>query len=444
MADKSYTWQVSSPYIDNGPGVISSAYNVNNKSPFTTITTDNPLGYVKVFPNSNSTDLNIKNLEYAVRADGVITYRVQDGTNNPRQYNSLQQLADGRGGWSGATTDQVKIQMNGILSTTAQSKGITPSQPTPQEQGDNQGGAQSLPTTETLTTLAKGIEGRPPRSTYDNLRYPKDLKESDSIQFTMFSYGTKTYDDSAFGFGKRDFDKIKISGSVTMSIQPSITDLNYVRWSPSEMGPLATAAADSSLTLIEEGAEGLGTIERKIAGTLGREGESIAKAIIASAAGQASGSKGLLTRITGAMFNNNLELLFQGPELRQFTFTFKLSPRYKEEADDVKKIIRFFKQGGAVQRTNSNLFLKSPNIFRIKYLNSNDENHKSLNRIKECALVSCGVDYTPIGSYMTFNDEDATMVSYTLSLTFNELEPVYEDEYRDLDGETNDSAGIGY
>jgi hypothetical protein len=311
----------------------------------------------------------------------------------------------------------------------------------------SENGASSTSSTitqEALTDLAKGIPGIPPRDQYGDLRYPRDLTPtSDSIQFTMISYGTKTFKTDTFGLGERDFNKIKINGTVTMSIQPSISDLNYVRWSPSEMGPIATAAADSSLTFIEEGAAGLEAIKDKIAGTLGAEGPAIAKAIIASAAGEASGAKGLLTRVTGAMFNNNLELLFQGPELRQFTFTFKLSPRYKGEADDVKKIIRFFKQGSAVQRTTSNLFLKSPNVFRIKYLNGNKD-HKSLNRIKECALVSCGVDYTPTGSYMTFTDEDASMVSYTLSLTFNELEPIYEDEYQILDDRTNDKAGIGY
>lgn len=337
------------------------------------------------------------------------------------------------------------------------SHNITPAgqAPTPSIVGDPVRADESTPTptstppiaatSEDLKILAKeGIPGIPPRDQYGNLRYPKDLTPtSDSIQFTMISYGTKTFKNDTFGLGERDFNKIKINGSVTMSIQPSISDLNYVRWNPSEMGPIATSAADSSLTFIEEGAAGLESIKDKIAGTLGAEGPAIAKAIIASAAGQASGAKGLLTRVTGAMFNNNLELLFQGPELRQFTFTFKLSPRYKGEADDVKKIIRFFKQGSAVQRTTSNLFLKSPNVFRIKYLNGN-EDHKSLNRMKECALVSCGVDYTPTGSYMTFTDEDASMVSYTLSLTFNELEPIYEDEYQILDDGTNDKAGIGY
>ena len=58
----SYTWQVSSPNINNGPGVISSAYNVDGKSTFTTITGTNTSGYVKDFPDSTSTDLNIKNL----------------------------------------------------------------------------------------------------------------------------------------------------------------------------------------------------------------------------------------------------------------------------------------------------------------------------------------------------------------------------------------------
>jgi len=39
------------------------------------------------------------------------------------------------------------------------------------------------------------------------------------------------------------------------------------------------------------------------------------------------------------------------------------------------------------------------------------------------------LDYTPSNSYMTFEDGLGTPVQYTLSMTFQELEPVFEDEY---------------
>jgi hypothetical protein len=81
--------------------------------------------------------------------------------------------------------------------------------------------------------------------------------------------------------------------------------------------------------------------------------------------------------------------------------------------------------------------MKAPNVFKIKYhLRGTDKDHPSLNKIKMCALQSCSVDYTPDGSYMTFNDESATMTSYNLSLQFQELEPVTEKDYQDLKDET--------
>ena len=83
--------------------------------------------------------------------------------------------------------------------------------------------------------------------------------------------------------------------------------------------------------------------------------------------------------------------------------------------------------------------MKAPNVFRINYLIRGEGDHPSLNKIKLCALQSCSVDYTPDGSYMTFNDVNATMTSYNLSLQFQELEPVTSGDYKRL----NETA-IGY
>lgn len=63
--------------------------------------------------------------------------------------------------------------------------------------------------------------------------------------------------------------------------------------------------------------------------------------------------------------------------------------------------------------------------------------HPSIGLIKRCALRSCTVDYTPLGSYMTYEDSDATMVSYNISLQFQEIIPVYSSDY-------DDKHDIGY
>ena len=125
--------------------------------------------------------------------------------------------------------------------------------------------------------------------------------------------------------------------------------------------------------------------------------------------------------------NPNMELLFNGPQLRSFGFTFKLSPRTKEEAKNIQKIIFCFKQAMAPVATDGNLFLKSPNTWRIRYYNREGAQHQYLNRFKECAMMSSSVNYTPDGSYATYSD--GSMVSYQLTLNFQEIEPVFDLDY---------------
>ena len=85
----------------------------------------------------------------------------------------------------------------------------------------------------------------------------------------------------------------------------------------------------------------------------------------------------------------------------------------------------------AVKR-DTGLFLKAPNTFLIKYLGKNDNEEgsnekKALNKIKECALIGFDVNYTPQGTYMTF--DDGSMVSYNITLSFKELVPIYYEDY---------------
>ena len=81
-------------------------------------------------------------------------------------------------------------------------------------------------------------------------------------------------------------------------------------------------------------------------------------------------------------------------------------------------------------RSKSNLFLKSPHTFQLEYKyrgGNKSESHPYLNKFKECALQGCAVNYTPNGNYSTFSD--GVMMSYQLTLSFSELEPIFNDEY---------------
>ena len=108
---------------------------------------------------------------------------------------------------------------------------------------------------------------------------------------------------------------------------------------------------------------------------------------------------------------------------------------------DVIQIIRFFKQGMAPIRTKSRLFMKSPHTFRLSYRNSKGTQHKYLNKFKECALGSFGVNYAPNGNYSTY--EDGVMTAYQMTMNYRELNPIYNDDYGDKPATTL-PAEIGF
>jgi len=118
-----------------------------------------------------------------------------------------------------------------------------------------------------------------------------------------------------------------------------------------------------------------------------------------------------------------------------------MSARSDKEAKTIRNIIRFFKQGMSVKRATSNLFIMSPNIFTIKYyFGGESTEHPWINKIKECALTDCSVNYTPAGNYATY--ADGAMTQYDLTLNFSELDVLYDDMYGG-DGK-EDEKEIGY
>jgi len=128
-------------------------------------------------------------------------------------------------------------------------------------------------------------------------------------------------------------------------------------------------------------------------------------------------------------------LLFKGPKLRQFNFNFKLRPRSDTEASIVKQIIKFFKTNMAPQTGGQNLFLHTPNIFKIEYIYSGGGQHPYLNKIKPCALTNFSVNYVPDGSYMTY--QDGSMTGYDIALGMSEIRPIYYEQQIN-------APGVGY
>ena len=273
--------------------------------------------------------------------------------------------------------------------------------------------------------------------------YPLDLGSTDQdiLKIDMVEYKAAGLDYKGTGRKQAGEGDRTIIGTVVLPIPSGIRDYNNVDWGSNSLNTMEIAAAKIAMATIEQGIGGLkGEVQRAIDHSQGTGGTQNARDALKSlftAAAIGKDFKNMIGRAEGAIMNPNMELLFNNPVLRPFEFTFLLAPRTSDESKAIARIIRFFKQGMAAKRTEGNLFLKSPNTFQLTYKHrgSKGSDHPYLNKFKECALKSCNINYTPNQSYSTYTD--GAMTSYTMSLSFMELTPIYEDDYEE--GATEES-----
>ena len=300
------------------------------------------------------------------------------------------------------------------------------------------------------------------------LRYPLAVPDLgyDFIRITAYEYTAGGR--NSLKLGERDSAKKRLikdskkKETVILPMQPNFSESNAVSWGGDNLNPLAMMGANFATGAIEAiGNIGSPTKAAEIVGQtftdLGKDVRGILNdptsgpALIAYFAGQAVGAN-ILGRSAGVTLNPNLELLFKGPNLRTFNFNFRFTPRSAKESREIKEIIRVFKKNMAVQRSTSNLFLLTPRVFTVEYIyNEKGENgskiHPYLNVFKPMAMTNLNVNYTPDGTYMTYN-QDGSLTAYDLQMSFGELEPIYADEFDDSNddniGPFNDHRNMGY
>ena len=308
-------------------------------------------------------------------------------------------------------------------------------------------------------------------------RYPLEAltETTDYLQFTIVEYQSTKQRSGGSLVGSPGSRRIgpqgtkdkatKILGSIILQMPSNIQDGNAVDYGESKMNTLIGAAAGAIGSVInktgeainegvkgdQEGAKNkMAELSGDLKKTLGADSslmDAAAQFTTAKATSAALGALGgnvstaqLLARETGNIFNPNMELLFNGPTLRSFNFSFKMTPRSPSEAEECKNIIRSFKLNMAPKTKNtgsiggSGVFLKTPNVFELRYKKGGRE-HPFLHKFKQCFLTNISVNYTGEGVYTTY--DDATPVSMNLDLTFKELEPIYDVDY-------DDAGGVGF
>ena len=286
-------------------------------------------------------------------------------------------------------------------------------------------------------------------------RYPaKRITESDDyLQILIVNYVPPSVSTNPSNLIQRTSTQaLADSGNLTNSLYQillpmpqGINDSNMVDWGDNSLNPIAAAGLGASKDIIEGN---LGKVLNNLPSVLKNtftsgNGQDIVTNYMAANAVNTFGAnisaESLLSRSEGKILNPNMELLFKGVQLRSFNFTFNMSPRDDVESKSVKSIIRAFKKSMAAKTstgTGAGLFIDSPNVFQLEY-RSGGEKHPFLNSFKPCALTNMAVDYTASGAYATY--EDATPVHMKLTLSFQELNPVYFSDYDD-----STDIGVGY
>ena len=235
----------------------------------------------------------------------------------------------------------------------------------------------------------------------------------------------------------------KVGSTVFLPMVPDIQENNAVDWGSDTLSPIQAAAGQIAAGAISTLASARNATEvgKAAAGVVGNvtggaqqliNTPGVSNWLKTYFAGKAVNAN--LLKRAGVAINPNLEVLFNGPQLRTFTYNFRFTPRDREEARIVRKIIKVFKKTMAVKRRDK-VFLGVPAVYKIQYIfNTGFRDHPFLNKIKPCALSSFNVSYAPDGSYMTY--EDGSMTSYNVQMKFDELEPVYNDDINDVDDPT--------
>jgi len=470
----------------------------------TTITPQTPDGYLPL--EVRSTITGVADLYYAIDTNGKVTY-AQINTSLPandpqrvfRQFNNIQEVANfiptqGGTDYNFSTTELIKSTISNKLKARTEiiiTKKITePSPYAPPSGGTNppagsrtDGSTPSTTPEEQKALIDKISSAIQARTKYNSelLKYPEKYEGNDYLTITMIRYvpdtnlsigpvagapegESKTVSLGGLGalrpserFGKNNEKKVTLA-TIDLPIPSNLLDGNLATWGNGDLNPFQAYGVGAFTRLMTSGGD--------ILNQIGREGSTAANAVKGNADGIKTvalnsiisnilrqNPKELLSRSTGAVINPNQELLFLGPGLRTFSFSFKMTPRSEKEATSVRKIIRTLKQGMAVKRAVGGLFLAAPNVFELefKYVPPQQNEDGSFDRgvtavrhpylpvLKVCALQNVSVNYMPDGSYMTYGD--GSMVSYDMTLTFAELEPIFDTDYSELDKDTDKFIG---
>jgi len=206
------------------------------------------------------------------------------------------------------------------------------------------------------------------------------------------------------------------------------------------------AAGGSSIDAFKSGKGGADSILKAIASA----SSSIEKEILSTAASAAgalggTGSAKLgFQKLTGAVRNPMLELIYHSPSFRTFQFDFSFYPRDEKEALEVQKIIERLRFHQAPEKLNGGAaggFLVPPSEFDIKFYYGGSQN-PNIPQIANCVLTAIDINYAPNGfsAYEVPGEIAPTLgrtgmpVAINITLQFKETTYLTKSDFKNFQG----------
>ena len=302
----------------------------------------------------------------------------------------------------------------------------------------NVGGKEVVTAAQTDTTTLPGTRtiqqgeefitnGNTKAATYgDNLAHLNGQREnSDMIELSRFKKNKEGFMSNALG------NKLtsRVTDSIAIYLPPNIIDNYANQYNATETAFLGFLLASGG-KFVEDfkkrdfmGASGtaLSALSGVFEEALKQAGSSLIETFTA-----AEGGYELANKIFGRSANPYLEVLYGGPQLRTFNYSFKFAPKNTTERDNVQKIIQMFKFHSAPEHRNDhNMFLGLPSEFDIHYMYQAEDGVANENayfpKIATCVLQSVNTNYTPTG---VKTHADGSPVTIQMDLSFLETEMI--------------------
>ena len=248
------------------------------------------------------------------------------------------------------------------------------------------------------------------------LTYPSALRDEDLdyVDFGWMKYAPNNATTSQLG----TLANSPVLGSIRLYMPESTPPMSIGnKWNDTGstfVGPFGKM----KLEVAAGGAGGLGNAAKQIPPAISTQ---MGDKFVARMTGlQSASQRAALNR--GKVYNPNIEMLYDSPQLREFQFNFNFTPRNAQEAAEVRMIIREFKKWSSPSTAKEESMFEIPYIWQVRY-----KRESMMGKFQPAACINVTHQANANSAYhSTFDDGMPTQ--YSMGLAFKEVDIITRED----------------